>query len=344
MTIRAKDIPFGPPEDEGPVIAERIFRERGDQRYSLELMPAGITIEVDRLRREHREMVGELTVSVNGSFPKARSVGGIISIADFNFSSAMARTTRAKLLAERSQAGSLDWYGFLEEFSLKVMDAERKGQPAIVLADEPDTPEAADTWEVDGFPILRDLPMVLFGSGSSGKSYFAMWLAGRLAARGIPVLYADWEFSIRDHRRRFGRLFQPMPPCLFYVRCDRPIKDEIERLTRLVRLHACQYIVCDSMVFALEGAAEGSEQAGIYFRALRQLRIGSLNLAHIAKGDAEEETPFGSVFFSNGARSVWYSHRAQQSPFGLLRMGLYHRKTNVGEILKPRGFQFKFSG
>ena len=67
--IKAADIPFGsaPPK---PVLKERIFRERGEQRYSLEVMPAGIVFEVDRLRRHSQELWGELTVTVNGTLQR----------------------------------------------------------------------------------------------------------------------------------------------------------------------------------------------------------------------------------------------------------------------------------
>src|SRR5207245_2225746 len=107
--------------------------------------------------------------------------------------------------------------------------------------------------------------------------------------------YADWEFSLKDHRRRFGKLFQPMPLELHYVSCDRPMRDEVERLGQMIQAHKCQYLVCDSMVFALEGRAEDSEQAGIYFRLVRQLKIGSLHLSHTTKADDDSEKQiFGS--------------------------------------------------
>lgn len=344
VTVRASDIPFSDSKPQTP--QERIFRTRGDAEYSLEIVPDGITFYVSRLRRSSHELWGELSVSLsNGHFPQAQTVDSVILAGDLNFSSVQARKTRGKDLAERSHAPEVDWHGLVEETAGKVIAAERAGQPATVLADEPAPPEDTERWDIQGFPILRDHPTVLFGSGSAGKSYLAMWMAGTLAAQGIPVLYADWEFSVRDHRRRFERLFPVMPRALFYVRCDHPIKDEIQRLTRLVHEHKCQYVICDSMVFALEGAAEGSEQAGIYFRAIRALRVGSLSLAHTTKVDDDaEKQVYGSVFFQNGARSVWYVDRAMDNPPGELQVGLFHRKSNVGELLAPRGYKLVFRG
>jgi len=341
MSVKAADIPFRGGETR---IDERIFRERGEQRYSLELIPIGITFEVDRLARRSKELWGELRVTVNGHFSDAKTNdGGVLSMGDLNFSSVQARETRAKLLTIRSRSEHLDWHGFLEDFVLRVIDAERKGKPAVVLADVT-LPEGEDNdaWDVAGLPILKSLPMVLFGSGGAAKSYLSMWIAGNLAKVEVPVLYADWEFSQRDHRKRLAALFQPMPKALFYVTCERPMADEVDRLVRLVQEHRIQYVVCDSMVFALNGPAD-DEHASIYFRAIRQLKVGTLNVAHTTKADDDREKQvYGSVFFQNGARSIWFAQRAENNPIGELNIGLYHRKSNVGELLQPKGFTIRF--
>lgn len=344
--MKASDIPFG--GDSSPRVTERVFSEKGEQRYVLELRPAGIVFEVDRLRRERHELIGELQVVVNGQLPDARTVGaGILSIGDMNFSSVQARNTRAKLLADRSRAADLDWYGFLEEFTLKMLAAERKGKPAVVLAEAPqeDEAEGGEAWDLDGWPILKGLPMVLFGDAGSGKSYLAIWVAAELASQGVPVLYADWEFSLREHQKRLKRLCQPMPKSLLYARCDSPLSRQADRLSRLIREHGCQYLVCDSIGFAVDGPAEAQESARTYFQALRQMGVGSLNIAHIPKqyDDTREATIFGSTFFRAGARSAWFVQAATVNPKGELRFGLHHRKTNVGDLLPSRGYKLTFT-
>jgi hypothetical protein len=276
--------------------------------------------------------------------PQAKTVDGSLSLADFNFSSDNARRTRAKILSERSRAEALDWPGFVEEFSVKVIAAERQGSPATRLCDEPEPKDTTETWDLFGWPLLQDHPTVLFGQGDSCKSYLAMWAAGTLAAQGVPVLYCDWEFSKKDHRRRFGKLFQPMPKDVFYMRCDRPIPDEIDRIIRTIHAEGCQYAVLDSMGFACEKGADTADQAGIYFRAVRQLGIGNLNISHVTKSpDAQEPMVYGSIYFSLGARSIWYIERATQNPIGEINVGLYHKKSNTGERLKPKGFAFAFT-
>lgn len=325
----------------------REFTAHGEQRYSLKIHPEGITLEVNRLRRSSQELHGELLVRVNGQFPQARTFGdGILQIGDMNFSSTTTRTSRAKLLADRAGEKNFDWYGVLEEFITEVIAAERKGKPAEVLADVEDEDEDIDAWKIEGFPLLQQLPQVIFGSGSAGKSFLALWLAGKLAESGINVLYADWEFSQIEHKKRLQAMFAPMPKNLLYIRCEHSLKHETDHLLDVIHKHKIQYIVCDSIGFACEGPAEASEGAGGYYRALRQLRIGSLNLAHTPKptDDVREAQVFGSVFFQNGARSVWFISRASENPAGELRFGLYHRKSNVGALLQPKGFKLIFRG
>ncbi len=324
---------------------DRTFLVRPDGAYSLDLQPAGITFFATRIRRTHGETIGELAVGIlRENFPKAKHTNGILSRANHNFSSMQTRSTLSKVLAERSGVGSLDWHGFIDEFASKVLESERAGGPALVLADVANEPEQKDAWDVDTLPILSNLPMVFFGDGGSMKSYLAMYVAGVLANRGIPVLYADWEFSIRPHRERFGRLFQPMPRNVFYVRCEKPLKDEVERLGRIVAEHGIQYAICDSILFALDGKAD-EEQAGIYFRAVRQLGdIGSLHIAHTAKHEGEtDKSIYGSVFFTNGARATWMVCKAIEHPPGEEYIGAFHRKANTESLLKPRGFKFTFA-
>jgi hypothetical protein len=329
------------------VTPEPRFVALGEQRYRMNLVAEGVTFEVNRLRRSSQELHGEMLVRVNGQFPHARSLpDGTLQVGDMNFSSVTARGTRAKLLGERAGDKGADWYGFVEEFVTTVIAAERKGKPAEVLADVEDEQEDSESWSIEGFPLLQQLPQIIFGDSATGKSYFSMWLAAKLSEMGVNVLYADWEFSQSEHKRRLARLFAPMPKNLLYIRCEHALRQETDHLLDVIQKHKIGYIVCDSIGFAVEGPAESQEGAAGYFRHLRQLRIGSLNIAHIPKvsDDNREATIFGSVFFKAGARSIWFIDRAKENPSGEVRFGLYHRKNNVGALLQPKGFKLVFRG
>lgn len=306
--------------------------------YALEWPRGAVIIRAERLRRERGELVGELTIDCR--LP-SKSQTGRVSVGDFNLSSVRARQERARIAAER--VAGLDWIGLLEEFCQRVIDAERVGRPAIVLRDVA-APVADEDVDVDGVRILRRHPMTLFGAGGDLKSLIALHWAVRLGERGLRVLYADWEFSGEDHRDRLERMTgEDMPDSILYVRCDRPITAEADRLRRIVTDERIDYLIADSIAFAVDGPPESAEVAAGYFRALRRIGVGSLNIAHITKGDGGDRMPFGSAFWANGSRSTWFSKRAEDNGTGPVRVGLFNRKSNVGPLARAVGYSVSFA-
>ena len=296
------------------------------------------SLDVDRLRRERHELIGELSVRV---FSPEDPAGVVVSCADMNLSSQRARVERAKFLTERAQSNGYDFFGLVETFCQQVITAERQGTPAIYLRDLP-RPTADVEYSVDGFPILRHHPMILFGDGGTGKSILSLHWAGRLALEGWRILYADWELSAGDHRLRLEQLFgEDMPP-VQYVRCDKPLAHELDRIRKICRAEKIEYLVVDSVAVACAGPAEASEVCTEYFRALRSLSIGSLNLAHITKAEQGDLKPFGSSFWSNLARSTWNVKLASgEGPVSTV--GLYHRKANLSGCHPAIGYELDFS-
>jgi hypothetical protein len=186
-----------------PVVAavERKFEAIGEDRYRLTVADLGITLELDRLRREHHELIGEL--SARCELPGARTVDGSLSIADLNLSSARARQDRAKLLKERANTGEqLDWVAILEEFSQRVLQADRMGLPAVDLRMIPRPAANEEMVEVSGLSLPRRHPTILFGDGGTGKSYLALWLAGRMVEMGMSVALFRRRKPAASRRKR----------------------------------------------------------------------------------------------------------------------------------------------
>jgi hypothetical protein len=315
--------------------------------YRLSLPQSGIRFDVTRIRREHQETIGLLTVRV--TFRGAQTVAdNIVSSADFNCSGQRSRSERAKFLRERTRAEDIDWVGLLEELCLQVLSAEDQGDPERPLEQVPIDDELESEMDAGGLPVLRRHPTIWFGDGGCGKSYLALSAAVDLAQRGERVLYCDWEFAGDDHRRRLHRLAGPVPHLeqLFYRRCDRPFVRDVGRLKEIVAHRRITFLICDSLGFAAEGAPESAEAATGYFRALRELgQMGSLHLAHISKAEQGDQKPFGSVFWANGARSTWYLKRTDAEEGGDgLTVGFYHRKSNVGRLRRPFGERMEFLG
>lgn len=327
-----------------PVLAavERKFESAGDDRYRFTVADLGITIEIDRLRRDHHELIGELSVWCD--LPGARTANGSLSIADCNLSSARARQDRAKLLDVRANTrGQLDWTGLIEEFAQRVLQADRMGQPAVDLRTlaRPDIDD--DVLIVEGLAVPRRHPAILFGDGGAGKSYLGLYLAGRIAEKGVSVALFDWELAGDDHRDRLERLFPDGMPRVLYARCERPLVHEVDRLKRIVKDNGIEFALFDSVAFACDGPPEAAEVAGRYFRGVRQIGGGSLHIAHVSKGENADQKPFGSAFWHNGARSTWYVKQDEAtSGTDILHIGLYNRKSNLGKLRAPVGYGISF--
>ncbi len=307
---------------------------------TLDLPGLGIGFSVNRLRRERHELIGELTVRCD--LPGAQQVNGTLSVGDLNFSSVQARSTRAKLLASRAHTNKdVDWLGLLEEFSQGVIKSDRDGDPAQDIWSIPST-EKVDDFSIDGIALPRKHPAILFGDGGSAKSYTALYVAGRLALQGVPVALFDWELSGDEHRERFELIFAPQRPPLTYCRCEGAITSEVDRIEKVIQDNKIVYGIFDSISFAVNGPPEAAETAGAYFRCVRRFNIGSLHIAHVNKGEDGDKKPFGSAFWYNGARSIWYV-KAADIGGGRLELGFFHRKSNLGSLRHPVALSLNFS-
>lgn len=318
----------------------REFRAVDEGRYIFELPQIATLFDFDRIRRERGSLHGELSVACG--LPGTSTIDGVLFAGNFNASALRDRKDVGLLLTSRSKAPDLDWPGLVEELCQRVIRAEREGRPPIMLREVP-RPPVDDVLDVAGVRLLRRLPVILFGDGGDGKSLLALYLAGLLERRGCRVLYVDWEFAGEDHRDRLEQLFGEEMPELLYVRAERPMTAEADRLRRIVREHRIDYLVADSVAFACDGPPEAAEVASAYFRAARHIGVGSLHVAHTTKAETGDQKPFGSTFWHNGARSTWYVKRAPLGPDpSVLEVALFNRKANTGPLAAAVGFRIQF--
>jgi hypothetical protein len=337
--------PLPHPDEGGASDVPRTFRVIGEDRYFMGLVGVPIEFDLEHLRRERGELMGELYVRTE--LIGARTFQGTLSAASFNVSSSAARQARAKILAEaaRTPKEQIDWTFLLEEFCIRVLEAERTGAAAADLREIPVTNTRVALHNVEGLLLPKAHPSMLYGDGGTGKSLVAAYCAGRLGQQGERVGFFDWELDAADQAQRYRALFGPTGgPSITYVRCNRALVHEADRLRRVVQDEKLTYAVLDSVAFACHGKPEDAEIALQYFRVLRQLGIGTLNLAHVPKAPLPgQERPFGSQFWFNGIRSLWFC-ASQPNPMNVARLavGFYQRKNNLGHPAPAVGFQFDF--
>jgi hypothetical protein len=326
------DSPTGPPE----------FQCLGEGHYQFATGSLDILIEVDRLRLERRELVGQLTVYCQ--LAGVSMIEGKLSDATFNLSRLRDRRELAQWLAQRAKTGELvDWTGLLEEFCQRVLQAEREGNAAIDLRTLPPT-QPEPFHEVLGLRLPARNLAIPFGAGGCGKTWLADIVAAELTRRGERVGLWDWEMDEYAHRERLQRLYGADIPGLIYIRCDRPLVLELDRHKRLVEKHRLTYGCFDSAGYACSGPPEAAEAAIEYNQAVRRLGIGSLHIAHNKAEGENDQRPFGSVFWHNSARATWFVKRAQAGDdSGVLTMALYNRKTNLGPLQGAVGLELRFT-
>ncbi|HEY2432041.1 MAG TPA: AAA family ATPase, partial [Vicinamibacterales bacterium] len=275
-------------------------------RYVLDVPDASIQLELDRPRRERGDLLGELTVRTTLKGART-SVDDVLSRGSFNASSPTVRQARARLCADLARTnGHVDWHRLIEEFATRVLVAESVGQPAVSLRDVPDTGQD-DHYDLEGVIVTRRSPSMIFGDAGTGKSQWLLWQLGQLANRGVRVALADWELDALAHKRRLQAMFGTAMPYVLHIACTRPLVYEADRLRRIIVDERIDYLGVDSVAPACHDEPSNAEAATAFFRALRQLAVGSLLVAHTPKAaELGQERPFGSQFWYALCRSIWF--------------------------------------
>ena len=275
-----------------------------------------------------------------------------------NLTSSASQNTLVKLLDERTKDfTSIPWNNVIEQLRVKVLEAYRRGEPVVTLADLEPTQGL-------GFriaPILREgVPTIFYGDGESAKSLFAKVCAsmvasgvGQLGFDPIPgsVLYCDYEIGdSEDAREDFqmiaNGLGADLSPNLHYLYMQSSIAASQERLQAEVLDKAIDLLVIDSGGPAVNGEPESSEATLKLFTALRPLKVTTLIIAHETKKSAKSKTdegPFGSSMWKNMARSTYRMKATREPGTNTTTFSLTHRKQNKGQRLKPMFFSATFT-
>lgn len=203
-------------------------------------------------------------------------------------------------------------------------------------------------------------PTIIFGNGSSGKSYLVFALALH-AALGLPFcglattpgpwLVVDYEtnpsganFARRLRRLAQGLGFAELPPGLLHYWPARgvPLPDMAEAIRRKCDRDGIRGIVVDSAVPACGGDPIDAAVVGRFFGALAKIARTSVIVGHQNRG-GDEHFPFGSIFWHNEARRTWNVQRAQEIGSSSADVLLSCRKVNDGPLPRPLALRLAFA-
>jgi hypothetical protein len=333
------NMPVAGPNDWGPRTFEVIA---AGQHYRLSLPALDIVLDVDHVRRERGELHGYLTAYCG--LPGARTIVNKVLLAGTtNLGSMTTRKRIGDMLQDRALAKDVDFHGLIEELALRAEEAEKIGDPAINLADVTPAPIENDVWDVKGIRLARWHSTLVHGLADTLKSQIVLMVLAELERCGIPTMFVDWEMDADTHARRLRQLCGADVPPITYVRAARGLVHEIDRLQRIKHEKKIEYVGLDSVGFGCDGPPEAAEHALAFNRAVRQLGIGSIQIAHQAKGENGDKMPFGSAFWFNSARVVYGVKRAEgHGDESRVNVALYPTKSNLFKRGGPVGLEFHF--
>ena len=309
--------------------------------YILRLVQVPISFEFLHVRRERGDLVGQLRVMTD--LTGTRGWSGTLNAGTLNLSSPTQRKARAGTLEDLSRAPHIDWLRLLEEFSIRVHTADGEGDPGVWLHNVKPTTQAVHL-DVDGLELTRKHSNLLFGESDTFKSWKLLRVLGDMAIRGINVALLDYELDEDAYAARSVQLFGVNAPPILYLACSKSLALEFDRVQREFHRHKIAFCGLDSVVPACGSSSPNdAEAANELIGTLRRLDVGSLLVAHVPKsaaGQQGDEKPFGSQFWFNLCRSIYYV--ARTSTADPVVCGYYHRKSSLSRRRAAFGLSWQF--
>ena len=259
---------------------------------------------------------------------------------------------------------------FMQAVTL-VQEAYRTGEPVVSLGamaePEPMVP-------VLGNILMENTPTVLYGPGGIGKSIVGLSMMSAIhtgrAFAGLEVVQSnamvlDWETDAEQTYRRNRAILEgqgidpgiwadPQHPdsqrtgMLYYKPMIGPLWDSSESLYADIRRLGVHTLLIDSAGPACGGKLENADETMRFFTALRSLSsadhpVQSIIIAHVThevRRRQKTSAAFGSVYWTNFPRN---SYELVASPdIGITEFALHHRKSNLGGLRTPLGFQMEW--
>jgi len=274
-----------------------------------------------------------------------------------NLLSASAKHNQVKKL-ERLR-NDVPWDDALTWVTHLTVETARQGEPVeTIWPSEDDTLEPSYLLK----PILYlNHPCVVFGDYGSLKSLLALVIVyitqlpltdnnlGLVTLKeSTHCLYLDYEDDRSSFKKRWSAISQgfgikaSMP--IEYRRMTSTVADSVEKLQQDIADRDIKLLIVDSLGPAARGNLNDAEPAIRYHEALRKLGITSLTLAHCSKDQlTRKRTIFGSIYFTNLARSIWECKAEQEAGEDEAIISLKHSKASLSRLHSPLGYRFTFT-
>lgn len=244
----------------------------------------------------------------------------------------------------------VDLKELIETFKRKFIEIYTEEQEAI-----PYTEDFDEKINYLIYPfVLEKSYNLFFAPGASGKSTFAVAMSVALASGhskafqvngSYRVLYLDYENNNPYYIMRLAKLLKNSvsPEVLksnFFVKPQSlPVYESIEKIADIVSKNNIDVIVIDSVAKACGTDLVGIEGVNRFFSALSKIPVTYILISHVAKAD--ENNPYGSVFFRNFARNVFKVKTVRNGD--KLKLIFIHDKANYDKLQQPIAFELQYS-
>ena len=314
--------------------------------YRAEWKNLHITAKIDRIKANSDHEV-KAEIEITSERPAS---AGHLRHGRINITSPANRKSFAKALEDRD--ADVDWDSVLEALCVAVLRRSREGAPAAKIEGNVDPVSVYTKWLVN--PIIElNNPTLLYGKGSSGKSWLALYIAVLVDAgisttgfsvehRPGGVLILDWETSRLEVDARISMIRRGLgvtdPSHIWYKSMAAGLATDLETIKNLVVSKGISLVIIDSIGSACMGEPESAEVVLRMFAAVRSLGVSSLCIDHTNKEDAL----FGSVYKFNASRQIFEMKKHQGSDEERITAALFHRKANNTRIIHDIGLVLSF--
>ena len=317
----------------------------GYHKYEFE--DEGITITMEKFRERDGNLMGDMTIVADPSKYVDLSNPHIVTQRQ-NMSSARSKSEIAKIL--KARLDTPDWDSIIEFVCVKSMRKHREGHPLVKIGKLEPRKEVPYLLH----PLIRkDVPCILYGESGIGKSYISLFLSllitEEISAVGMTplkgkILYLDWEDGEQNLDERLKALASGLgieTPELCYQYMDGPFSDNVHTIAKRIADEGADMIIVDSKGAAIGGRINEADTTVQLFNSIRSLKITSIVIDHVAKQSAVG--PIGSTYTGAEARNVWEMTASKTIADNKLRIGFYHRKTNMSKKHQPFALEFTFA-
>jgi nucleoid DNA-binding protein len=306
--------------------------------------------------RLHEHTDGRVTAEIILKTDKTDAKTHILQT-QLNLLSARSKKDLIRELHDRYPLTEEQWTEMVEQLCTMTLENHRTGKPATEVWPVPEGEPIPEPDMLIKPLIYQNKPTLIFGEGSAGKSYLALTMAilVQLPFKDNPLwlnpkqthtLYLDYESDEADFRRRLTLLQRgfglPEFP-IMYRECELPLMEDIDHLEQIIAEYNIGFVVIDSLGVAAGGTdLNNAATATAFYSALRRLKVTSFIITHTSKDETKKSTAFGSVYFTNLARSVFAVKKHQEQEANEIAIDLVHVKNNQGPLLAHQGFKIEF--